>query len=73
MSYVWATAIGMFTVSMRGETNHALNQSLLRTHSDYTKVNRFEHFRLIYRRARPAVIAFAGFATVFRYIGDKLV
>lgn len=63
----------MVLVSFQGDKNTALNQSLMRTHSDYTKVNRFETFKVLYRRARPGIIGFAGFATVFRYIGDKLV
>ena len=71
--YMYASLIGMLAVSFGKETNTALNQSLTRTHADYTKVNRLETFKLLYRRARPFAIAFAGFATVFRYIGDKLV
>lgn len=63
----------MIYISFNNDRNKALNQTLVRTHADYTKVNRLETFKLLYRRARPAAFAFAGFALAFRYIGDKLV
>ena len=72
-AYGYATVVGMMMASFGKDKNTALNQSLVRTNADYTKVNRLETYRLLYRQARPGVIAFAGFATIFRFIGDKLV
>ena len=71
-AYVYASLIGTLAISF-SKDNTPLNQSLLRTHSDYTTLNRFENIKLFYKRAKPGIIAFAVFATVFRFMGDKLV
>jgi len=55
------------------DSKTALNHSLMRTHSDYTKVNRLEHYKILYKKAVPAAVAFAGIVTLFRFLGDKLV
>ena len=72
-SYIFASIIGILVGNFTKESNTNLNQSLLRINRDYTKVNFFEPIKLGYKKAVPAALAFAGFATVFRYIGDKLV
>lgn len=72
-SYILSSIIGMLYVNFTKEPMTNLDQSLLRIHRDYTKINFFEPFKLAYKKAAPAALAFAGLATVFRYVGDKLV
>jgi hypothetical protein len=72
-SYIFASLIGMVAFQFAKQPDTNLNQSLLRINRDYTKVNFFEPYKLAYKKALPAALAFAGFATVFRYIGDTLV